>query len=165
MTTFEEIYTKFFSKIQKDKSFFLSNMMYPEDAYEQAIVNSKDYMDEAIVEIVIQGNLDAPIDLIGAKNDMLEQFNEQLNLIEIDLITDIMVEKHLERTVVERLNYLQTRYHSNDLKVFSPADSVRTFNASLEKLKSTNIRNIRLYKKRNRENFKYNKFDYSIFGS
>lgn len=165
MTTYEEIFTKFFSKIQKDNGFFLADVVSPKESYEQAIKNCKDYMDEAITEIILQGNLNCPVDLIGNKNDLMEQFNIQLTLVEINLISDIMVEKHLERTIIERLNYLQTRYHSNDLKVFSPSDAVRTFNTSFENLKSTNSKNIRLYKKRDRENFKYNRFDYSVFES
>lgn len=163
MTTFEEIYNVFFSKIQKDKSFFLSNVVSPEEAYLQAVTNSKYYLDGAIVEITIYGNLDTPVDLISNKNDLLEQFDITLNMVEIDLITDVMIEKHLERSVVERLNYLKTLYHSSELKVFCPADSVRAFNSSFQNLKTANRNNIRLYKKRNRDNFKYNRFNYSIF--
>ena len=163
-TSYEEIYQLFFDRVINDKRFFLTGIVSPQEAEEIAKARSKSLLLEAIVYIQTSGTKDCEVNFIGDRDDVQEEFLFELSLVEKQLIADVMLQKYLEKDITTRLNALGTVFEDSDLKVFSPYNEIKYFNASLSELRQLNDSAIDRYKSRDRESFKQkiNVFNYDF---
>ena len=83
MTTYEQLYTPFFNRIEKDATFFSYYNLTEEEALEIAQSRTKNYLNEAIT--ILQRNCTLDIEII--LDDELEEISADLTLNEINLIT------------------------------------------------------------------------------
>lgn len=163
-TAYEEIYALFYDRVINDKRFFLTGVVSPQEAEEIARQRSKSLLLESIVYIQTYGTKDCEVNFIGGRDDELEEFTFELSLVEKQLIADVMLQKYLEKDITIRLNALGQVFQDSDLKVFSPYNDIKYFNASLAELRELNNISIDRYKSRDRETFmqKINIFNYDF---
>lgn len=160
-TLYEELYKLFFNRLMQDRKFWLKSLS-EQEMQDIAIKRADIFLHEAVPIIVTTTRFDCPIDLIGVMDDNLKAFNIELKLNEKQLIADVMLERYLTTEVLSRINALGLMFNDKDLHVFAPANELKAFNESLNRLKNDNYENIKSYKLRSRDNFKYKSFDYSF---
>ena len=113
--------------------------------------------------ILVRDNKDFEINFLQEKDDVNMKFNEELNSLEIDIIAYFMWQCYIEEEVVTRLQSLKTLGFSDDeIKSFSPAESMKQFRDNLDKLKAENVLRVKQYKRLSRKDLKYKRFDYSF---
>lgn len=153
-TEYEEIYQLFYDRVVNDKRFFMRHVVSAKEAEDIARARSKSLMYEAIVYIQMSGVKDCEVDFINGRNDFLQAFDFELTLVEKELIADVMLQKYLEKDITARLNGLGQVFQDSDLKVLSPYNEIKYFNAALSELRTLNDQSIDRYKSRGREDFK-----------
>lgn len=163
MTPYSEVFDSFRNLIIRDTTFLIKN---PNQDIVKQVSEKRmvDLLRHAITNMMlVKDNKDFEINFMSIRDDELMQFKEQLNDFEIDILAYFMWQCYIEEEVVTRLKSLKTLGFSDDeIKSFSPAESMKQFNNSLDKLKSENVRKVKEYKRRNRDTFKYKRFDYNF---
>lgn len=160
-TSWEEVYTVFFDKIEKDLDFFSYTNLSPEDALTIALSRSKKYLKEAISKLTLNCSPDINFYDYDETNEI---FNEDLTHVEIDLLASIMREKYFEKDLV-LLKAFQVNFSPKDLAIFSPANERKTFTDMVKEI-STNVNNdISKYDSLDRITGKPKRIDYSQYSS
>lgn len=156
MTPYSEVYDSFKDLVIRDVTFFKD---HPEEFIEIRLLK---LLDHALTNIVLtKDNKDFEINFIELRDDENNTFTEKLNKLEIDIIAYFMWQCYVDEEVVSRLKALKTLGFSDDeIKSYSPAESMKQFNASFERLKSSNIDMLKQYKRIGRDTFRYKRFDY-----
>lgn len=160
-TTYEDVYELFFNRVINDGKFWNSTLS-PEEMKSIAYKRAKPLLNQAVVIITNSTRYDMPIDIISNMDDENDTFSIKLNKIEMELIADIMLEQYLSCDITARINALGRIFSDSEIKVFSDANSLSAFNATIKELKQKNESNIKRYKSRNRDTYKYSSFDYSF---
>lgn len=158
-TTYEIVYEKFFNRIINDKKFWITGIP-AYDMKELAYKRANQLINQAVVTITTSTKYDMPIDILSSMNDDMEEFNLELNKVEIELIADVMLHEYLSGDITARLNALG-KVFGEDLKVFAPANEVKEFNDTVKQLKEENNIKIINYKTRKRDTYKKFKFDFA----
>ena len=160
MTTYEQLYTPFFNRIEKDATFFSYYNLTEEEALEIAQSRTKNYLNEAIA--ILQRNCTLDIEII--LDDELEEISANLTLNEINIIADLMYEVYISRDIVT-LKAMVNALTSSDLKMLhSPANERKTFMDMYNTLKSNNEVAMSNYNGRDRLTGKRKVIDYSQYG-
>lgn len=160
MTTYEELYTPFFNRIEKDATFFSYYNLTEEEALEIAKSRTKNYLNEAIT--IWERNCTLDIEII--LDDELEEISADLTHNEINLIADLMYEVYISRDIVT-LKSMVNALTSTDLKMLhSPANERKTFMDMYNTLKSNNEVAMSNYNGRNRLTGKRKVIDYAQYG-
>ena len=158
MTPYTSIYSSFMDLVIKDDTFFKG---HPEEILETRMYN---LMDKAVTSMyLIPSRKDFEINFLDIRDDDLKVFNETLNNIEINLIARFMFQEYIEQDVVQKIKALKTLgFSSKEISSFSPANSLKQFDASFSLLKSENASMLTQYKNMSRTTLKRKKFDYQF---
>ena len=160
MTTYEELYTPFFNRIEKDATFFSYYNLTEAEALEIAKSRTKNYLNEAIT--IWERNCTLDIELI--LDDELEGISADLTHNEINLVADLMYEVYISRDIVT-LKSMVNALTSTDLKMLhSPANERKTFMDMYNTLKSNNEVAMSNYNGRDRLTGKRKVIDYAQYG-
>lgn len=163
MTPYELVFESFLDLIIRDTTFFIKN---PDKEVVKLISDKrmKKLLKHAITNIMlVKDSKDFEINFVEQQDDENNRFNVSLNSLEIDLIAYFMWQVYIEEEVVVRLRALKTIGFSDDeIKHFSPAESLKQFNASLDRLKEENENRVKSYKRRDRSTLKYKRFDFNF---
>lgn len=160
MTPYSEVYDSFKDLVIRDTT-FLKN--HPTEFVEVRLLK---LLNHALTNmILVKDNKDFEINFFAIKDDMLLAFKEDIKPLEIDLIAYYMWQCYVDEEVVTRLKALKTLgFNDDEIKSFSPANSLKEFNATFEKLKQDNEAKLKQYKRISRDTLKYKRFDYSTLG-
>ena len=160
MTTYEELYTPFFNRIEKDATFFSYYNLTEEEALEIEKSRTKNYLSEAIT--ILERNCTLDIEIV--LDDELEEISATLTHNEINLIADLMYEVYISRDIVT-LKSMVNALTSTDLKMLhSPANERKTFMDMYNTLKSNNEVAMSNYNGRDRLTGKRKVIDYAQYG-
>jgi len=160
MTTYEELYTPFFNRIEKDATFFSYYNLTEAEALEIAKSRTKNYLNEAIT--IWERNCTLDIEII--LDDELEGISADLTHNEINLVADLMYEVYISRDIVT-LKSMVNALTSTDLKMLhSPANERKTFMDMYNTLKSNNEVAMSNYNGRDRLTGKRKVIDYAQYG-
>lgn len=160
MTTYEELYTPFFNRIEKDATFFSYYNLTEDEALEIAKSRTKNYLNEAIT--IWERNCTLDIEIV--LDDELEEISADLTHNEINLIADLMYEVYISRDIVT-LKSMVNALTSTDLKMLhSPANERKTFMDMYNTLKSNNEVAMSNYNGRDRLTGKRKVIDYAQYG-
>lgn len=160
MTTYEELYTPFFNRIEKDATFFSYYNLTEEEALEIAKSRTKNYLNEAIT--IWERNCTLDIEIV--LDDELEEISADLTHNEINLVADLMYEVYISRDIVT-LKSMVNALTSTDLKMLhSPANERKTFMDMYNTLKSNNEVAMSNYNGRDRLTGKRKVIDYAQYG-
>lgn len=160
MTTYEQLYTPFFNRIEKDASFFSYYNLTEEQALAIAQSRTKNYLTEAITIWQRNCTLDIEIEL----DDELATISANLTLNEINLVADLMYEVYISRDIVT-LKAMVNALTSSDLKMLhSPANERKTFMDMYNTLKYNNEVAMSKYNGRDRLTGKRKIINYSQYG-
>lgn len=152
-TPYSKVWNRFLNKLNGDTVFFKKDIN-EQNARLMGEVKMLFYMDEAIREIMTCGKYDCPIDLTK-KDDALKEFSNELTSIEETLISETMFVKYIDDTTLGFMRALGKLFFSDsEIKVFSPAEDMRSFESSFKRMQSSNYEDIIDYKLRNRETHK-----------
>lgn len=158
ITKYDEVFEKFYVKIQNDKDYF-SYGLTQDEVIELAKFHSLHLLDEALS--IIETETCQEIDWFD-KDDKLEQFNFKLKKNEINLICNLMGEALLEEDTF-KLKAKENVIGYKDLKVFSPAEERRTFNAMVKSKIDKNREDLKSYDSINRKTGKPKQINYGGF--
>lgn len=158
-TTFDEIYQRFFNKIENDREFFVYFDISDEEAIEIARKRARDFLIESITRLTLSCTPDVNFHDYNASS---EQFNFVLTANEIELLSSLMKEKYFERDE-SKLKAFALHFSPNDFKVFSPANERKTFLDMVEKIRSSNDTAINNYMSIDRETGQYKKINYALY--
>lgn len=163
MTPYSEIFNSFMDLIIRDTTFLVKNPDVETELKVSETIMLR-LLNHAITNmLLVRDSKDFEINFLQIKDDENMRFNEDFNSLEIDIIAYFMWQCYIEEEVVTRLQALKTLGFSDDeIKSFSPAESMKQFRDSLDKLKSENILKVKQYKRISRKDFKYKRFDYSF---
>ncbi len=141
MVKFQDFYTLFFDRIERDRDFFMYNDIPYDKADEITKERAKSYLMSALAYLFLKCSSD-----INFMNYDIEKevHNEALTNAEIDLIVSVMVEKYIERDI-SILKAQSNRFTTKDLNVFSPANERKTFMDMFKQIQDENIKKIKDY--------------------
>ena len=160
MTSYEQLYTPFFDRIEKDANFFSYYNLTKDEAVEIAKSRTRNYLSEAISIWKRNCTLDFELEM----NDDVEEISETLTNDEINLLADLMYEVYISRDVVT-LKSMVNALTSTDLKMLhSPANERKTFMDMYKTLKYNNEVTMSQYNGRDRETGKRKVINYSQYG-
>ena len=160
MTPYSDVFGSFLDLILQDSTFLIKN----DNADLQREINNTrllKLMTKAIsCMYLVKDSKDFEINFIEMRDDENMQFVESLTQIEIDLIAYFMFECYINEETVAKIKALKSLSFSDDeIKTFSPSNSLKEFNSAFESLKKDNIDRVKLYKRRDRSTMKYKRFD------
>lgn len=158
MTPYETIYSSFMDLVIKDDTFFKD---HPQEMIDKRMLN---LMDKAITSMyLVPSKKDFEIDFLAIRNDNLLLFEDTLNNVEVNLIARFMFQEYIEQDIVKKIRALKTMgFSSKEISAFSPANSLKQFDASFELLKNENYSRLHQYKNISRTTFKYKQFVYNF---
>lgn len=148
MTSYENIYKRFFRKIKQDVDYFSISGLTENELEEIVNERSLELLDDAINEIQPLVAINQKVDFLD-KNDMFEQFNFELTSVEEDILSDMMYIKYLDEESV-RLKTIQKFIGTNSMKVFSPASERNSFMNMVEYKREMILNKMQNYNTRNR---------------
>lgn len=155
MTPYSEVFNSFKDLIIRDTTFFIKN---PDATTVEQIAEIRmlKLLNHAITNIMlVRDKRNFEINFLEVMDNNLKQFNEDLTRIEIDIIAYFMWQCYIDEEVVVRLKELKNIGFSDDeIKFFSPANSLKEFKDTYDKLKNENINRVKEYKRRGRKDFK-----------
>lgn len=159
MTPYSDIFDSFRGLLIRDDRFFKEP---PKEILEVRMVK---LLKHAVTNMMlVKDKRDFEINFMAIMDDVLMQFNEELTLLEIDLLAYFMWQCYIEEEVVVRLRELKNIGFSDDeIKFFSPANSLKEFNDTYSKLKNENANRVKEYKRRGRLDLKLKTHKF-IFG-
>lgn len=156
---YEKVYNFFYNKIVNDVDFFTYVTLSQEEARQIALQRSKDLLVTSINRLYEFGQPD--IDFYD-RDDSLEMFNDDINVKEQDLLSEIMFVKYLELDVI-KLKVQTTIFSNKDLKLLSPANERKTFMDMFKDRENKMKKSIKSYFSRDRITNKYKTINYSTF--
>nr|DAU73227.1 MAG TPA: Hemagglutinin HA2 Virus, GP2 Ectodomain, Post-Fusion [Caudoviricetes sp.] len=141
LVKFQDFYTLFFDKIERDREFFMYNDIPCDKADEITKERAKSYLTSALSYLFLKCSSDIDFMNYDFKREV---HNENLTNSEIDLIVSVMFEKYLERDI-SILKAQSNRFTTKDLNVFSPANERKTFMDMFKQIQDDNIKKIKDY--------------------
>lgn len=141
LVKFQDFYTLFFDRIERDREFFMYNDIPYDKADEITKERAKSYLTSALSYLFLKCSSDIDFMNYDFKREV---HNENLTKSEIDLIVSVMFEKYLERDI-SILKAQSNRFTTKDLNVFSPANERKTFMDMFKQIQDDNIKKIKDY--------------------
>lgn len=151
MTSYQVIFEKFIKKLKGDTHFF--NYKDIPTSEIEAIVEEHllSLLERAINKIY---ELGLPDINFYNKDDLTQNFNEELTPQEINLLSDLMYLAYLEEDR-NKLKVIQTTFRSNELNVLSPANERNSYLNMLEGIESNIINSVINYLSRDRKTWEF----------
>lgn len=145
-TTFDYIYNKFYIKIVESEDFYMYQNVT--DVEVEALIKEKafDYMTESIATILEYSSPDVDF---NDYDESLETFGFEMTKSEIQMLTNLMVEKHISRDLL-KIKIYNKHFTTSEINLFSQANERKTFVDMLKNIQKKNIRAIRAYDSRDR---------------
>lgn len=164
MTPYDVVFNSFLDLIIRDTTFFIKN----EDKNIEKTLNETrklKLLKHAVTNMMcVRDKQDFEINFMEIMDDITLSFKEELTLIEINLLAYYMWMAYIDEEVVVRLKALKTLGFSDDeIKTFSPANSLKEFKSTYNALRVENEYKVKEYKRRGRLDFK-NKIHKFNFG-
>ena len=156
-TPYSNVYNRFLVLLSNDR-----NLLTDTDRNRKLTEKKMKYLlDDAIAELMLRTRFDSPVDFTD-KDDILSQFNFELNLIEEKVLANLMMEKYVDENTIVMINNLRNNLHYTDkeIQVFCPANSLTAFEDAYSTMKEDNDKLVLSYKTRDRETFKKNKYGF-----
>ena len=124
-TPYSEIINLFLDKIEQDTDFFKYDALSEYETMEIINTRCKNILNLAIRSLQPMLDETHNINLLNRDEDM-EEFKDELNDLEIDLISEAMVLEHynIKRAKLGKIN---TYLGSSSMKVFSPAEERKSY--------------------------------------
>lgn len=141
LVKFQDFYTLFFDRIERDREFFMYNDIPYDKVDEITKERAKSYLTSALSYLFLKCSSDIDFMNYDFKREV---HNENLTKSEIDLIVSVMFEKYLERDI-SILKAQSNRFTTKDLNVFSPANERKTFMDMFKQIQDDNIKKIKDY--------------------
>lgn len=154
-TTYDEIITLFCFKMKNDPDFFYYNNISNKEATELTKEICLQYLDEAIVILLL--NCEPDIDF-NNRDD--KEFHFEMTLIEKRLLINLMYEAYLKEGF-NRLKSFEQWYTTKELNTFSPANERTSFLKTYSYIQVHNYEMIRNYSSKDRKTGKLKTIDYS----
>ena len=165
-TPYSEIYSLFQNRIIRDTTFFIQNAE-PAEIQQVAENRMLQLLNQAISEILlISDKRNFEVSFLN-KDDVNTTFLFELIDIEKQLIADFMFEIYASEDYITRWQALKQRYFTDDeIKIVlnSPANSLKEFTNSIELLKDENKKKVKMYLRRNRNDWTYKYFNWNLEG-
>lgn len=154
MTPYNKVFDSFLDLIIRDTTFFIKN---PDVNIVKAVSQERmiKLLNHAITNMMlVKDKRNFEINFMNIRDDINLQFTEELTPIEIDILAYYMFQCYVDEEVVVRLKKLKELGFSDDeIKTFSPANSLKEFNATFATLKYNNEDKVKEYKRRSRKDF------------
>ena len=165
-TPYSEIYELFQNRIIRDTTFFIQNAE-PTEIQQVAENRMLQLLNQAISNILlIPDKKNFEVNFLN-KDDLTSTFLFELIEIEKQLIADYMFEVYASEDYITRWQALKQRYFTDDeIKIVlnSPANSLKEFTNSIELLKDENKKKVKMYLRRNRNDWTYKYFNWNLEG-
>lgn len=161
MTSFSDIYDKFFEKMEADENFFNYFNLDEEQAMSLARSRAHTYLLESISVIIRKYDYDA-VSNFESYDDDLEIFNEDLTLDEVDMLAALMYEQEYKRQF-SKLKAFEIQHIPNTLQVFSPANERKTVQAMISYIHEENMTMLDNYVAKNRTTRQLKTIDYDAY--
>lgn len=135
MTSFDDVYEAFFSKMEEDDTFF----DYFDLSKEQSMALAKDralsYLKESIAIILRRCGADEAF--MSADYDM-EEFEEDLDINQIDILASLMFEQNYKRQY-SKVKAFGMQFVPTTLQAFSPANDRKTLQETMDRIHENNL--------------------------
>ena len=167
VTPYSDVYEAFLDRILRDTSFFLQKE--PLDSTKPiAEVRMGKLLQSAVYELMLSdGYKNCEINFLKQMDNNNDTFLMELNLVEIQLFADLMFQAYVQEEIIVRIESLKrVGFQDSEIKIVinSPANSLKEYNISFEKLQKDNLRKIKNYKNRSRDTLEYIPFDFGLEG-
>ena len=146
MTPFSSLENRFKMMVEEDSEFFQYYQYLEYEAEEIMHRRILAYLYEATA--MLDSQIQTQIDFTDY-NEETEEFNTDLTKKEILLVSSMMFQVYLSRSIA-KLKTLVVNYSSSDLKVFDPSNARTSFMTMYEKVCQDNAFLIEEYKSRDR---------------
>lgn len=145
-TPYSVVIQGFLNRIELDDSFF--NYFSTDEAKTVEIIEKRatNYLKEATAKLTLECN---PTINLNDVDDTNKAFAEDLTNQEVFLISSLMYEMYLSRTI-DKLKDVNVNFTPTDLRVFDPSNARSTFLALYDKVCAENARYMELYRSRDR---------------
>lgn len=163
-TPYNKIYVLFQDRIEKDSKFYIKTESN-EINKEFAQMRMKKLLQEAVYYLYSYDDKDKDDFQVNFhdKDDALDEFLFDLTDNECHLLADVMFKQYIDKEVVAKLNALRSiGFKDDELVQFSPANTLKEFNSSIELLRQKTNAYIKACKKRDRATGKYISFNYNF---
>lgn len=135
MTSFDDVYEAFFSKMEEDDTFF----DYFDLSKEQSMALAKDralsYLKESIAIILRRCGADEAF--MSVDYDM-EEFEEDLDINQIDILASLMFEQNYKRQY-SKVKAFGMQFVPSTLQAFSPANDRKTLQETMNRIHEDNL--------------------------
>lgn len=161
LTHFEEIFDRFYKRVEKDDEFFNYYNVSISDAVQLAHDRAKGCLLDALDILSSTSNLQVDF---SDYDEEIEIINFKTTKKENKLIVDLMFQVYMERDL-PLLHAFKINYTPSDLSVFSPANERNSYEEFIKRLRHNNDIELDDYKNRDRKTGKLKyMIDYPSFG-
>lgn len=137
MTSFEDVYEAFFSKMEADAHFFDYFDLSEKQAMALAKERALSYLKESIAVIMRRCGAEAGEDFINADFEM-EEFSADLDVNQIDLLASLMFEMNYKREY-SKVKAFGMQFVPTSLQAFSPANDRKTLQETMNRIHEENL--------------------------
>lgn len=156
-TTYDQLETMFFDRIEKDRSFFIYAGLDDSDSMAIAKSRADAYLVEACSDMM--SLCDPVVDFLDMDNNA-RQFSFDMTGKELYLVSSLMYQKYLEKDIAY-LRSLDVNFTTAELKVFDPSNARTTYLEMVRYVKEQNERLLEEYRSRDRITGEWIGADYS----
>ena len=161
LTHFEEIFDRFYKRVEKDDEFFNYYNVSISNAVQLAHDRAKGCLLDALDILSSTSNLQVDF---SDYDEEIETINFKTTKKENKLIVDLMFQVYMERDL-PLLHAFKINYTPSDLSVFSPANERNSYEEFIKRLRHNNDIELDDYKNRDRKTGKLKyMIDYPSFG-
>lgn len=137
MTSFDDIYDVFFSKMEEDDTFFDYFDLSKEQSMSLAKERALSYLKESIAIILRRCGAAAGEAFMSVDYDM-EEFGEDLDINQIDLLANLMFEQNYKRQY-SKVKAFGMQFVPTTLQAFSPANDRKTLQETMNRIHEDNL--------------------------
>ena len=135
MTSFDDIYEAFFSKMEEDDTFFDYFDLSKEQSMSLAKDRALSYLKESIAIILRRCGADEAF--MSVDYDM-EEFEEDLDINQIDILASLMFEQNYKRQY-SKVKAFGMQFVPSTLQAFSPANDRKTLQETMNRIHEDNL--------------------------
>lgn len=135
MTSFDDVYEAFFSKMEEDDTFFDYFDLSKEQSMSLAKDRALSYLKESIAIILRRCGADEAF--MSVDYDM-EEFGEDLDINQIDILASLMFEQNYKRQY-SKVKAFGMQFVPSTLQAFSPANDRKTLQETMNRIHEDNL--------------------------
>lgn len=160
MTSFDDVYDVFFSKMEQDSKFFDYFDLSENESIKLAKSRALFYLKESIA-IILRRCGSAAANFASVDYDM-EEFNTDLDVNEIDMLACLMFEQNFKREY-SKVKAFSLQFVPTTLQAFSPANDRKTLQDTLNTIHEENITMLDNYMSREPGTYTDKAIDYDSY--